>query len=143
EKGVPGQFIAPLMEDVRQHKPGAIQKLDTIGNSYISEDYLLKRGMQKLADQNTLDKDSAAKSFGKYLDGVVNSGLQSMYTSSGYKNFDEIQARVQWIQAHAESTNPLEVEKLKQTLHLLRDQHEASMTQKLFEPVAKGSGTTN
>jgi hypothetical protein len=143
EKGVPGEFIAPLMEDVRQHKPGAIQRMDTIGNSYISEDYLLKKRMQQLADQNTLDKDSAAKTFGTYLDGVVNSGLQSMYTSSGYKNFDEIQARVQWIQAHPEATNPLEVDKLSQQLHLLYDQHESLMNRKLFEPISKGSGTTN
>lgn len=141
DKGIPD--VAPLIDAVRNHVPGAIQKLEAHGNRYLSEDYLLKRGMQRLADQNTLDKDSAAKSFGTYLDGVVNSGLQSIYANSGYKNFDEIQARVQYIQAHPEETNPLEVEKLSQQLHLLRDQHEGLMTRKLFEPISKGSGTTN
>jgi hypothetical protein len=141
DKGIPN--TAPLVDAVRQGVPGAIQKLEEHGNRYLADDYILKKGLERLRGGNELDKDAAAKSFGTYLDGVVNSGLQSVYANSGYKNFDEIQARVQWIQAHPEATNPLEVEKLSQQLHLLRDQHESLMTRKLFEPVTKGSGTTN
>ncbi len=141
DKGIPG--TAPLVDAVRNHLPGAIQKLEEHGNRYLADDYILKKGIERLNASNTLDKDTAAKTFGTALDGVVNNGLQSIYKQYGYKNFDEIQQRVFEVQAHPEKTNPLEVEQLKNVLHLMRDQHEAYMTNLLFAPVAKGSGTTN
>jgi hypothetical protein len=138
---VPG--IDTLVDRLHAGDRTAIPVLERAVRRYESAKDGLKLSVEQLDASNKFTKDAAGKSWADYTSNVVNGGFQTMYDKAGYKNLEQINARVQEIQAGgAAATNPLEVEKLKQTLHLLRDQQEAAMEKELFRPLEKNSGKT-
>lgn len=132
---VPG--VAEILSNIHLDVPGAVGLLERTVNRYESYKSGLKLSNDQLDTENKFSADEGRKNFGTFTMGAVNSGFQTMYDKSGYKNFNQIRQEVADTMRNSDNIDPVKIQKLGMQLHALRQQTSDYMTSVLFAPEAQ------
>lgn len=126
--------VDTYIEDVRQGKPGAIQRLESHINRYESYKSGLKLKVDQLHADNEFAADGALKATDDFSIGIMNAGIQSQYERDGLDNYKAINDKVTELQNNPQSISKESVADLGLRIDAMKRRDYAYIMKQLSQP---------